>query len=86
MLPKRSTGELLADGLQQLRMPRPAVLEAYNVEKTTEAVLRGGGDGRGTLLGNMLADTAAALGGTITRWQPVWDGSAYHLKVYISYP
>jgi hypothetical protein len=68
-------------------MPRPAILEAYNVtEQTTEAALKAGGNGQGTVLGNMLADTAAALGGTITGWQPVWDGYTYHLRVSVVYP
>lgn len=86
LLPKRSTGALVANGLNQAGMPKPNILEAYNVEKTTLAALAGGGDGRGTLLGNLLEDTAKALGGTIMRWEPVQERSSFHLRVYVSYP
>jgi hypothetical protein len=85
-LPRRSTGALLADGLRQVGMARPAILEGYNVERATRAALAAGGDGRGTLIGNMLEDTVRALGGVIIRWEPVPDGSYYHLRVHISYP
>jgi len=61
-------------------MPKPIVLEAYNVEKTTSAALAAGGNGRGKLLGNLLEDTAKALGGTIRHWEPVQDGSNFHLR------
>ena len=87
LLPSRSTGGLLADGLRQVGMPRPTLLEGYNVtEPQTASVLRTGGSGQGTVLGNMLTDTVAALGGTITQWEPVWDGSTYHLRVHVAYP
>jgi hypothetical protein len=86
LLPRRSTGELIADGLSRTPMPRPAVLEAYNVERKTRYNLMNGGSGVGTLLGDMLADTVAALGGTITRWEPVKDGNVYHLRVHADYP
>jgi hypothetical protein len=69
-LPPRSTGGLLAEGLQQSGMPRPAILEGFNVERSTAAALAAGGNGQGTLLGNMLEDAARALGGTVTRWEP----------------
>jgi len=84
--PKRSTGGLVAEGLAQTGMPRPAILEAYNVEKSTRIALAAGGNGRGTLLGNFLEDTAAALGGAIVLWQPVADGSLFHLRVHVRYP
>jgi hypothetical protein len=67
-------------------MPKPAVLEGYNVERTTAAALASGGNGQGTLLGNMLEDAARALGGTVTRWEPVRDGTIWHLRIPISYP
>jgi hypothetical protein len=86
LLPRRSTGGLLADGLRQAGMPRPAVLEAYNVERTTHAALAAGGNGRGTLLGNLLEDTAQALGGGVARWEPIPNGNAYHLRVHLTYP
>jgi hypothetical protein len=86
LLPRRSTGALLADGLRQVGMGRPAVLEGYNVERTTRAALAAGGNGRGTLIGNTLEDTVRALGGAIARWEPVPDGNYYHLRVHISYP
>ena len=68
-------------------MPSPAILEAYNVtEPLTEADLKAGGSGQATVIGNMLADTAMALGGTVAHWQPVWDGSTHHLRVHVVYP
>ena len=86
LLPKRSTGALLADGFRQTPMPHPAILEAYNVEKTTRTHMAAGGDGQGTFLGNTLADTAKALGATITYWEPVPDGNIHHLRVHLAYP
>jgi hypothetical protein len=86
LLPPRSTGGLIADGLIKVSMPRPAILEAYNVERTTAAAPAAGGDGQRTLLGNMLDDAARALGGAVVRWEPVWDGSAWHLRVHLSFP
>jgi hypothetical protein len=85
-LPPRSTGALLAEGLQQSAMPKPAILEGFNVEKTTAAVLTAGGDGQGTLIGNLLHDAATALGGTVSRWEPIKDGPIWHLRIHISYP
>jgi hypothetical protein len=67
-------------------MPRPAILEAYNVERTTAATLAAGGNGQGTLLGNLLQDTAKALGGTVSTWEPVPDGAVWHLRVHLSFP
>jgi len=67
-------------------MPKPRVLEAYNAERTTTAALANGGSGQGTLIGNMLEDTAGALGGTITRWEPIQDGNAWHLRAHVIYP
>ena len=29
---------------------------------------------------------AKALGGTVTRWQPVKDGTVWHLRIHIAYP
>jgi hypothetical protein len=85
-LPSRSTGALIAEGLGQTPMPRPVILEAYNVEESTRYNLSNGGDGRGTLLGNMLADIVVALGGTVVRWEPVPDGPRFHLRVHVVYP
>jgi hypothetical protein len=86
LLPHRSTGGLVADGLHQIGMSKPAILEGYNVEQTTEAVLAKGGDGQGTLIGNMLEDAVQALGGTIVLWEPLKDGNIWHLRVHIAYP
>jgi hypothetical protein len=85
-LPPRSTGSLLAEGLQQTGMSKPTVLEGFNVEKTTATALGAGGNGQGTRIGNMLEDTARALGGTVTRWEPLKDGMIWHLRVHVSYP
>ena len=85
-LPPRSTGALLAAGLQQAGMPRPVILEGFNVEKTTAAALAAGKTGQGTLIGNMLEDAARGLGGTVTRWEPIKDGAVWHLRVYMDYP
>ena len=84
---RRQSGQLLAEGLHKIGMPRPSILEAHNVrEPSTRAALAAGGRGQGTLLGNTLADTAAALGATIDRWESVWDGSTYHIRAHVSYP
>jgi hypothetical protein len=85
-LPPRSTGSLIADGLQQAGVAKPTVLEAYNVERTTATELEAGGDGQGTLLGNMLEDVARALGGAVNQWEPIKDGTIWHLRIHISYP
>jgi hypothetical protein len=85
-LPPRSTGGLLAEGLQQSGMPEPTILEAFNVEKTTAAALNSGGTGQGTLVGNMLEDAARALGGSVTRWEPIKDGPIWRLRGHIVYP
>jgi hypothetical protein len=85
-LPPRSTGGLLADGLRQAGMPKPAILEAFNVERGTAAELSAGGTGQGTRIGNLLEDAAAALGGTVIRWEPVPDGSLWHLRVHVAHP
>jgi hypothetical protein len=85
-LPARSTGGLLAEGLQQGGMPKPSILEGFNVERTTASALAAGGNGQGTLIGTMLEDAAGALGGTVTRWEPIKDGNIWHLRVHISYP
>lgn len=45
LLPPRSTGGVVADGLLQTFLPRPTILEAYNVERTTAATLTAGGTG-----------------------------------------
>lgn len=86
ILPPRSTGSLLAEGLKQVGMPKPIVLEGYNVERTTAAALANGGTGQGTLIGNMLEDAAAALGGIVARWEPIQDGNAWHLRAHVTYP
>jgi hypothetical protein len=85
-LPPRSTGGLLADGLRQAGMPRPAIIEGFNVERSTAATLSAGGTGPGTRIGNLLEDATAALAGTVTRWEPVRDGNLWHLRVHIAYP
>lgn len=85
-VPRRSTGGLLAEGLRQTGVPKPAVLEGFNVERTTASALATGGNGQGTLIGIMLEDAARALGGTVTRWEPIKDGNIWHLRVHISYP
>ena len=85
-LPRRSTGRLLADGLRQVGLPRPTILEMYNVETTTYMALAAGSNGQGTLLGNSLVDTAAALGGTIIGWEPILDANCYHLRIHVVYP
>jgi hypothetical protein len=85
-LPPRSTGGLLADGFRQAGMPKPAILEAFNVERSTVAALSAGGTGQGTRIGNLLEDAATALAGTVVRWEPVPDGSLWHLRVHIAYP
>lgn len=86
LLPPRSTGGLLADGLKQIRMLQPAILEGYNVERTTATALANGANGQGTLIGNMLDDLAADLGGSVSRWEPIQDGNAWHLRAYVTYP
>jgi hypothetical protein len=86
LLARRSTGVLVANGLKQAGMPKPKILEAYNVEKTTLAVLAAGGNGWGTLIGNLLEDTVKALGGTIMRWEPVQDAGSFHLRMHVCYP
>jgi len=67
-------------------MPKPAVLEAFNVVKTTATVLAAGGNGQGTVIGNLLQDAAQALGAAVTRWEPVMDGIIWHLRIYLSFP
>ncbi len=86
LLPRHSTGGLVAEGVALAGMSRPAILEAYNVEKSTRAALAAGSDGQGTLLGNLLADSARALGGTVIRWETVPAGNALHLRVHLCYP
>ena len=86
LLRRRSTGRLLAEGLGQTPFSKPAILEAYNVERTTANNLAAGGDGRATLIGNLLEDTTAGLGGSILYWMPVPAGGVWHLRVFISYP
>jgi hypothetical protein len=85
-LSRRSTGGLIAEELGQTPLPRPKVLEAYNVEETTACRLMAGEDGQGTLLGNTLEDTAKSLGAKIERWETVPDIGAIHLRVHLSYP
>lgn len=85
-LPPRSTGGLLADGLRQAGMPKPAILEGFNTERSTAAALSAGGTGQGTRIGNLLEDAARTLGGTVTRWEPILDGNIWHLRAHITYP
>jgi hypothetical protein len=42
-------------------LPKPTILETFNVEKSTAAALTSGGNGQGTRIGNMLDDTAKSL-------------------------
>ena len=84
-LPSRSTGGLIAEGLQLTPLTRPTILEAFSVEATTREALRRGGEGPGTLLGNLLEDLAVALSGTIIRWEPIAEGKYYHLRVHLTY-
>jgi hypothetical protein len=86
LLPRRSTGGLIAESLRQIGVARPGILEMYNVERTTRAALAAGGDGQGTLLGNTLQDATTALGGTVVRWEPVAAGRFWHLRIHVSYP
>jgi hypothetical protein len=67
-------------------MPKPSIIEGINVERSTAAALGAGGTGQGTRIGNMLEDAARALGGSVTRWEPILDGSIWHLRVHIGYP
>ena len=67
-------------------MPKPAVLEGYNVEPRTAAALAAGGTGQATRIGNMLDDAARALGGTVIQGEPVRDGKSWHLRVHVCYP
>ena len=67
-------------------MLQPAILEGYNVEKTTATALAIGASGQSTLIGNMLEDTTMALGGSVSRWEPIQDGNAWHLRVHVTYP
>ncbi len=67
-------------------MPEPAIIEAFNVEKSTALALNSGGTCRGTRIGDLLADAASALGGTITQWEPIKDGQIWRLRIHISYP
>lgn len=85
-LPPRSTGSLLADGLQQVGTLKPAILEGYNVERATATALTNGASGQGTLIGNMLEDLAVVLGGSVSRWEPISDGNAWHLRAHVAYP
>lgn len=85
-LPPRSTGDLLAEGLRRAGMPKPAILEAFNVERSTASALSAGGTGQGTRIGNLLEDAARTLGGTVARWDPVRDANLWHLRVHITYP
>jgi hypothetical protein len=84
-LPPRSTGELLGEGLRQSSLPKPTILEAFNVEKSTATALASGGNGQGTRIGNMLDDAAKSLSGRVTRWEPIKDGNIWHLRVHVSY-
>jgi hypothetical protein len=87
LLPPRSTGGMLADGLKQTGMAKPAILEAYNVvERSTRAALDNNANGQGTVIGNLLEDAASALGGVVSRWEPIKDGTAWHLRIHIVYP
>lgn len=67
-------------------MPKPAILEGFNVEKNTANNLIAGGTGAGTRIGRLLDDTAKVLGGFVTRWEPVKDGGIWHLRAHIAYP
>ena len=85
-LPKRSTGGLIAVGLLQTPLRQPTIIEAYNVEASTKYNLRNGGDGQGTVIGNLLCDIVDAVGGTIDRWETIAAGGGFHLRVHVMYP
>lgn len=86
LLPPRSTGGLIADGLHKAGLTAPVILEAYNVERATRYALITGGKGQGTRIGNLLEDIAKALGGSVNHWEPIQDGSDWHLRIHITYP
>ena len=67
-------------------MPKPAIIEGFNVDRNTASALAAGGTGGGTRIGNVLEVAAGDLGGTVTRWEPIRDGSIWHLRVHIRYP
>jgi hypothetical protein len=48
--------------------------------------LSAGGTGQGTRIGNLLEDAAAALGGTVIRWEPMPGGGLWHLRIHVAYP
>lgn len=85
-LPPRTTGRLLAEGLRQSMMPRPTIIEGFNVEKTTAIRLDAGGSGQNTRVGNMLENAAGALGGTVLRWEPIRQGTIWNLRAHLTYP
>lgn len=86
LLPRRSTGRLVASGIVQAGMPNPIILGAYFVEETSEAKLASGSDGSDTLMGKFLQRVADALGGEVVRWEPIPLGHGYHLWVHVEYP
>lgn len=85
-LPRRSTGRLMAASIVQAGMPAPAILEAYNVERSTAAALAAGSDGSDTPLGRFLGRVAIALGGVVVRWEPIPIGRDFHLWAHVEYP
>lgn len=86
LAPPRSTGGLITEGLGRTGITHPLILEGYNVDKTTTAVLNSGSSGIGTLIGNLLADVAEALGAEILRWESEREGGTWHLRIHLSYP
>jgi hypothetical protein len=65
-------------------MPKPSILEGFNVERDTVSPLIAGGIRSGTRIRNLLDDTAIALGGFVVRWEPIQDGTIWHLRAYLS--
>ena len=86
-LPRRSTARLVAESLRIAGLPRPAVIEGYNVShRPTLAAIRAGSDGRATLVGRFLERVANVLGGTIVRWEAVPNYGSFDLRLYLTYP
>lgn len=87
LLPRRSTGTLLAEGLLIAGMPQPAIIEGNNIrERKTLRALKSGSDGQGTVIGNLFEILVSALGGVIVKWEPIRCVGGFHLWVHVQYP
>ena len=49
------------------------------------ARLQAGHGPQGTRIGNMLQNMVDALGGRITSWEVIQEGSTYHIRVHVEY-